>query len=388
MPHEVDGQVHWHEPAGLSAAGIRRYLRPALAYDRFMEDDVPGVLRAAGVASLHAVERGLWRRIAGRGRYLQLYGTEGGLGTALIEVPASAGLRPEKHLFEELLFVLDGRGTTELWLEGDAERVMFEWQPGSLFAIPPNALHRLVNATNAPALLLSLTTAPALINAIGDIDAIFANPYRFRARFDAETGQAFDDVEPDPVRGLAICRTSLVPDAVHCDLPLDNRQSPGWRQLEAAMAGSALSSIIGEHRPGRYGRAQLRPADTVSLCLRGTGFCHLWPQRLGPTPWQDGQGAEVLHMALQPGTLIGGGGMFVQSFNTGPGPLRLLDVALPQRPMGPPGEEIRDPLTHSLAEGGGIIPYSDEDPAVRAHYAETLAALSLPNRMRAEDYAA
>ena len=41
-----------------------------------------------------------------------------------------------------------------------------------------------------------------------------------------------DDVEPDPVRGLAMRRTNFMPDVVNCELPLDNRRSPGYRRVE------------------------------------------------------------------------------------------------------------------------------------------------------------
>ncbi len=392
MPHEVDGQVHWHEPAGLSAAGVSRYLRPALEYDRFMEQEGVPVLRASAVARLRDVLLSDWRRLGGRGCFLQLFGTEGGLGTSLLEVPASRGSRAEKHLFEEVMLVLEGRGTTEIWLEGDSERVTFEWQAGSMFSIPMNALHRIVNATAAPALLLSGTNAPAALNQICDVDAVFTNAFAFRRRFDEETGQAFDDVEPDPVRGLALCRTSLVPDVIGCDLPLDNRHSPGYRQLELAMTGPAFNCVIGEHRPGRYSKARLLPPYTVSICLRGSGFSYLWPEAAGTAPWREGRSDAVLRIEHEQigmmGAGPGGGRWFCQTFTTSPGPLRHAVWSLPDRPSGPPGEEMRDPVSTDFAEGGYVIPYAAEDPHVRAVYAAEIARAGLVNRMRDDDYAA
>ena len=70
MPHELEGQLHWHEPAGLSPAGARRYARPPRAHDRFMAEEAIPVLRAASVPSLLAVELAPWRRLAGRGAFL------------------------------------------------------------------------------------------------------------------------------------------------------------------------------------------------------------------------------------------------------------------------------------------------------------------------------
>lgn len=390
MPHEVDGQVHWHEPVGLSAAGISRFLRPALAYDRFMADEGVPVVRAASL-DLRKVVRGSWRRLAGAGAYLQMFGTEGGLGCALIEIAASGATRSEKHLFEELVLVLEGRGTTELWLEDTDRRVVFEWQPGSLFSVPPNAVHRMVNATGSAALLLSGTNAPALVNMLGDVDAVFANPFVFRDRFDDELGLAFDDVEPDPVRGLALCRTHLVPDAIGCDLPLDNRYSPGYRQLALSMTGAGMVCAVGEHRPGRYAKAHILSASSVMVGLRGQGFSYLWPERSGPMPWADGAGDTVLRVEHSPGAIMGagpgGGRWYHQIFNTGSVPLRHLVWSVPERAGGAPGKEIRDDTAVNLADGGTVISYAREDPYVRAGYLAELAQSGQVNRMRDDDYA-
>ena len=44
---------------------------------------------------------------------------------------------------------MEGRGSTEVWLDGDSKRHVFEWQQGSLFSIPMNAWHRIVNASSS-----------------------------------------------------------------------------------------------------------------------------------------------------------------------------------------------------------------------------------------------
>ena len=66
--------------------------------------------------------------IGGRGSYIQLYGTEGKWGCYVIEVPPGGALNPEKHMYEEIFLVVEGRGTTEVWIEGDQKRHVFEWQ--------------------------------------------------------------------------------------------------------------------------------------------------------------------------------------------------------------------------------------------------------------------
>ena len=85
-------------------------------------------------------------------------------------MPGAGALNAEKHLYEEVYLVVEGRGTTEVWLDNDSKRHVFEWQKGSLFSIPVNAWHRIVNASSAPALLLGGTTAPNLLNLINNVE--------------------------------------------------------------------------------------------------------------------------------------------------------------------------------------------------------------------------
>jgi len=123
----------------------------------------------------------------------------------VVEIPAAGALNVERHLYEKVALVVEGRGTTEVWQEGQTWRHVFEWQAGSLFTIPLNACHRLVNAANSPALLLCGTSAPNVMNLFDNTDYIFNCPYVFAERFlGAEHYfKPRDEIEPDPVRGLA-----------------------------------------------------------------------------------------------------------------------------------------------------------------------------------------
>lgn len=394
MPHDFDGGlVHWHEPPGLMPAGERRFRRPELAYDRFMDADGIPVHRAATLNLSEPLEIAAWSRLGAAGCHVQLFGTEGAIGQSVLEIPAGGASRAERHLCDEIILVLEGAGTTELRAPqggANAERVVFEWQTHSLFAIPRNALHRFVNAGATPARLLCLNSLPAVLNLLGEVDLVFANPAP--VFLDEEAGQAFEDIEPDPVQGLAMCRTMLVPDVVGCDLPLDNRHSPSHRKLQLAMTGAALGVSLGEHRPGRYSRARLAAPGEISICLRGGGYRLTWPEEVGPTPFQDGQAAHIRRIKHAPGVAIGvgegGGRWFVQDFTLSQGPLRHLHVQLVDRPDGPPGEDLPDPLTTDFDRGGKIIPYWREDVVLRRAYASELEARKLPNRMREQDYQA
>ena len=289
--HEITGQVHWHEPTGFKRAGFGKFGRPKTPYDLFMEsDDIP-IYRDIGVSKVQNLPLAPWPRLGGRGSYIQLHGTEGKWGSYVVEVPGAGALLPEKHIYEEIYLVVEGRGSTEVWLDGETKRHVFEWQKGSLFSIPVNAMHRIVNASSAPALLLAGTTAPNLMNLINNTGMIFDCPYAFRDRFSGADDfyKYKDDIEPDPVRGLAMRRTNFIPDIVNCDLPLDNRRSPGWRRVEPFMTGNTFYLWIGQHENGHYSKAHAHTSAAVLICVKGKGYTYTWPEQLGLTPWKDGK---------------------------------------------------------------------------------------------------
>src|SRR5690349_10362913 len=181
--HDVALATHWHEPTAGGRAGKKSFGRPKTFYDLFMEEEGIPIFRGLGFRRVHDLQLGDWTRLGGRGSYIQLYGTEGKWGCYVVEVPGRGALNPEKHMFEKIYYVVEGRGSAEVWLDGDGKKHVFEFQKGSMFSIPMNAMHRVVNATSNPVLLLAGTTAPNVMNLIGNKSAIFENNFRFTDRF-------------------------------------------------------------------------------------------------------------------------------------------------------------------------------------------------------------
>src|ERR1700739_1080699 len=119
--HEIAGKVHWHEPSAGGRAGFGKFGRPKTPYDLFMESEAIPIVRGIGVSKGRALPLAPWRRLGGRGTYIQLHGTEGKWGCYVIEVPGAGALNAEKHLYEEVYFVGEGTGTTEVWLDTDSK---------------------------------------------------------------------------------------------------------------------------------------------------------------------------------------------------------------------------------------------------------------------------
>jgi quercetin dioxygenase-like cupin family protein len=354
------------------------------------------IYRDIGVRQVQDLPLAPWKRLGGRGSYIQLYGTEGLWGMYVVEVPPGGALNMERHLYEKTVLVIEGRGSTEVWPAGQERPKTFEWQAWSLFTIPLNAKHRFVNATNAPALLLCGTSAPNMINLTGDPGFVFNCPYDFSQKYGGEADffQSKDDVAPDRVRGLAMRRTNFMTDIAHCEMPLDNRRSPGYRRIEPEFTGSDFYLWIGQHETGRYSKAHKHESFAVLICLQGEGYTYTWSDALGETPWKDGRGDKVLRQDYVPGGMVSAapmsGNWFHQHFGVSKDPLRItawFGVGNhPARKPGRPGEKLIDFGAIDLKKGGTAIPYSDEDPFIRQEYEAALKRAGVPSRMEDKFY--
>ena len=392
MPHDVAGDPHWHEPGRDLYAGTPSWPRLATPYDDFMEAQEVPIVREIGISNVLNLPMRPWKRLGGRGCFIQLFGTEGKWGSYLIEVPGAGALNIERHLYEKVHLVLEGRGTTEIWDDGQERPDIFEWGRGSLFAIPMNTHHRIVNSSGSPAILLAGTTAPNMFNLLQDQDVIFGTSMKMKGRYDPAEKNFVpsEGLQPDPTRGLAMCRTNIVADVFKTDLYLDNRRTPGYRRMEPQMAGNVFYQFISEHPAGRYSRAYSPGPAAAFICIGGKGYSYTWPQGLGPTPWQDGEGGSVLRQEYSEISMISASPMtgewFHQHFSIGNEPLRLLGWYGPNHHIaqqaGIPGETVVDPgMVDITYPGGASVPYYLEDAEVRSQFAEMIKAEGTENRM-------
>jgi len=394
--HDTPDASHWHEPKAGRNAGLGDFKRPLLPYDRFMEAEGIPVFRGIGISRVQDLPLRPWKRLGGRGSYVQLFGTEGLWGMYVAEVPGAGALNIERHLFEKIVLVIEGRGSTEVWQEGQAKRHVFEWQKGSLFTIPLNAFHRIVNASSSPALMLCGTSAPNIINLIDNVDFVFDCPRAFVERFSGAEDyfKPKDDIEPGPVRGLAMRRTNFIPDVIGAELPLDNRRSPGYRRMEPMMGGNRFYQFVGQYETGRYSKAHKHPSTAVLICLKGRGYTYTWPDALGPTPWRDGKADKVLRQEYEYGGFVSAapmsGDWYHQHFGIAREGLRVLAWHGPNNhpalKAGRPGEALKDIWSVDLDKGGNAIPYHMEDAALKREYEAALAKEGISSRMESRFY--
>src|ERR1043166_9742834 len=135
---------------------------PAPFYERWIKEQGVPVIEGYGV-DVGDIKLADWPRKGGRGAFVQLRGMEGATAMEVVEIPGGKALHPEKHLYEKVMYVVSGLGSTEIWQDGQAKR-FFEWGPGSLFAVPLNSSYQLINGGGQPARLAGATNAPMIMD--------------------------------------------------------------------------------------------------------------------------------------------------------------------------------------------------------------------------------
>ena len=100
-------------------------------YEAYMEEEgIPVFEAVAGVDDVTDLPRKPWARMGGSGTFIQMVSTiQAERGIYIAEIPGGGALNPEKHLYEEAILILQGRGVTEVWQEGSPKRRRANYSP-------------------------------------------------------------------------------------------------------------------------------------------------------------------------------------------------------------------------------------------------------------------
>ena len=346
-------------------------------YESWIHNEGIPVVEAFGIEDLMAVPRQPWSRTGGKGALIQLKGMEGFTGMYLGEIAPGASLNPEKHFYDELIYILRGRGATEVWWEKNGKKTSFEWEEGGMFALPLNCMHRLLNGSQEPVLYLGVTSAPLLMDLIHDPEFIFGCDYVFHQRFNGERDYfAPKDHRSRPAGGFWVWESNFIADVRRALVDPAERKGSGVRITALEMGGSALVGHIAEWPVGRYHKAHHHQGGAILLILRSKGYTLMWPQEAGIQPYAAGRGDQVVKVDWKAGSIMSPPtGWFHQHFNTGREPARQLAfrytgnsgkyrLGIAKALNKAAGAGVRT----SVREGGTLIEYEDEDPQICRDY--------------------
>jgi quercetin dioxygenase-like cupin family protein len=378
----------WRMAVETRTAAVYARTHEQFPYDEFVSrEDLPVYQALIGVDDVTALPRAPWARVGGNATFIQLEGTfQSERGIYVADIPGGGAQEPEKHLYEEEIFILQGRGTAQVW-QGGGQKLTFEWGPGSVFAIPPNTTHRLLNGSREEVIYMGVTSAPRVINALRDIDAVFNADYTFIDLYDSEENY-FLRKEIHTTEGRynqGILHTNFIPDAFHALLDDLERKVSGGQLTGYRMGKYFPHGHISQWPEGRYHKAHYHGPGAILLGLDGEGYVLAWDSKLGPRPYQSGHGDQVMKVNWGRNSIYSPpNAYFHQHFNSGRGPARHIAVYGEHHPMGAfPGNEDDGGWKgfKSYTEGGTLIEYDEEDPQVRADFEAALAKNGITSAM-------
>jgi oxalate decarboxylase/phosphoglucose isomerase-like protein (cupin superfamily) len=340
-------------------------------YTRWVRAEGLDIISAHYVANLHTTELKPWARRGGHGVYINHEASRTSNDCYVCEIPPGKKLAPQRQLFEEMIYVLDGVGSTTVWNDA-GKRITFEWQKGSLFAIPLNAWHQHFNGSGRePARYVAVTNGPGVINLYEDINFVFNTPYDFKNRFAGEPDYFSAKGEQ---KGLLL-ETNFVADAINLPLISAKERGAGGGHIRFNMAKGSMNSHISQFPVGTYKKAHAHGPGAHVIIMSGEGYSMMWPEGERPKEYVWHEGSMIVPPNL----------WFHQHFNTGTTPARYLafkhEVVSIRNAQGVPKAWI------SRRVGGDQIDYADEDPLIRTTFAEALETRGLQPRM-AEAYQA
>jgi mannose-6-phosphate isomerase-like protein (cupin superfamily) len=334
-------------------------------YTQFLESEGIPVIRGFAIDDLKTLELGPWARKGGLGAYVNLEGTGGTNDAYVCEIPPGGSLNPERHLFEEMIYVVDGSGSTSVWYDETHKR-SFEWQTGSLFAIPLNARFQHFNVSGRrPARFLAVTNAPVVINLFHNLRFVFDSDFVFDDRF-AGQEQYFDgkgEIYQANWGRRNTLVTNFVPDTHSLDLYEWRARGAGGRNVMIELAHNTMAAHISEFPVGTYKKAHRHGPGAHVIILNGDGYSLMW-----------NEGQPIERFDWQPGTLvIPPDRTFHQHFNVGASPARYLALRFSGNEESKTKDRSQVMSSRDVKLGGDQIEYEDQDPAIHRMFVEDAA---------------
>ncbi len=314
---------------------------------------------------LFKVETAFWPRYDTKAAAVHLKGRGDFANMFVYDIDPGKSTSPQRHLYEEVIYVLEGSGSTQLEFPDGTKRA-FEWGPKSLFAIPLNAKHRHFNGSGRNrALMVSTTDLPMVMNLFHNEGFIFENDFNFADRTGKESYYSGEGDLITVKPGNHMWETNFVPDLSAIELQSWGDRGGGGTNIMFVLADGSMHAHISEMPVGTYKKGHRHGPSFHVMCVEGKGFSLLWyegDKDFLRIDWGHGVVFPPADRQLH------------QHFNTGPTKARYLATAVGglRYPMMveqrrsllglKPGE--KGAVSLSTKEGGDQIEYEDQDPRI------------------------
>ncbi|MBV9119611.1 MAG: cupin domain-containing protein [Chloroflexi bacterium] len=354
--------------------------RTEFAYDEWIAASGVPVHRGFFIPDLRTLELARWEARQCDTAFIQLAGQEGVSEARVTEIPPGVTLPSYKLAIDEVVYVVSGRGVTNVWSGGDDRRT-FEWQDHAMFLVPHNTNRQFSNMRgDQPVRLLHYSYLPLAMSVVPDPDFFLDNPYHPRqseftrksdffseAKVITEGGAGLRWVDRDTKR--AYWYGNFFPDMRAWDrLDALSQRGAGGKSVMIQFAGSDMSCHMSVFPAGTYKKAHRHGPGRVIVIPGGEGYSVMWQegQEKVMVPWQEAS------LFVPPNR------WFHQHFNLGSAPARYLAFHPPLQFHGY-AEKVEDRARDQ-------IEYPQEDAWVREYFEGELGKRGLSSLMPDEAY--
>jgi uncharacterized RmlC-like cupin family protein len=320
------------------------------------------------------VETKPWPRFGVEGAIVHLKARADFTTLFLQTLAPGASSAPVRHLYEQLVYVLEGHGSTRIEGPGGRE-IAFEWGPRSLFALPLNAPYRLFNGSGREtAVLACCNNLPLVLNLFLDEGFVFDCERSFPARFGPEGYFEGEGREIPLPKGPGLWETNFVADMAAFELKPYAVRGPGSSSIQFLLGNGVMKAHCSAMPVGTYKKAHRHGPDFFLFNVTGSGYSLMWYDGDGDFVRIDWRHGVVFSPPDQ---------MYHQHFNTGPEPARYLAMNIGNRryPFTSERKKQARALGVSVKEGGRQIEYEDQDPRIHRLYLDELAGHGAACRM-------
>jgi mannose-6-phosphate isomerase-like protein (cupin superfamily) len=315
-----------------------------------------------------------WPRFGVEGGIVHLKGRGDFVSIFVLDLAPGAKTEPQRHLFEEVVYVLSGHGSTTVETS-DGRKHSFEWGPKSLFALPLNSRYQHFNSSGRErARLASTNNLCLMLNLFHNEAFVFQNAYEFPER---QGAQRFFSGEGDfiPVRpGRNMWETNFIPDLAAFELKAWNERGAGGSNMMFVLADGTMHAHTSQMPVGTYKKGHRHGADFHVFAVTGHGYSLLW---------YEGE-KDFVRIDWHHGVVFAPPDrMFHQHFNTAPDPARYLAVAFGglRYPFTTEKRHVFMGMDVNVKHGGCQIEYEDQDPRIHQIFLDELAKYGVGSKM-------
>ncbi len=340
-------------------------------YDQWVESLGLPIHKGYYIEDLRTVETGWWEEMGCNAAFIELVGHARVGSSRVTGIPPGKTTLPWKFALDEVFYVLEGKGLTTVWRDGQSSRKTFEWQKHSLFLIPRQSFCQLTNAQGEkPARLVSYNYLPLAMEIVQDPEFFFNNP-SVSSQWDGLEG-FYSEAKQKPGKGH-LWYGNFFPDMKVWDkVDPQTKRGAGSRSVAIQFPNSSHTGHMPVFPARTYKKAHRHSPGFFIVIPTGEGYSVMWQEGKEKIfiPWHEGS-------CFTPPNR-----WFHQHFNVGPVPARYLALHPPPL-FTSRGQRGKDLVVQDLVDSVQIE-YPDEDPWIKQTFEKELDKRGLTSLMPEE----